>query len=1511
MEVIDSVTSNPAGAWVQNTRIAHNGIACDSATVQAGTTTYLESGSFNLTGLFFAKLTFWHICRIDFFDAATVEISIDGGNVWSQLTCGEIDNTCGDSAAFCGQANTFSSATTLDWDPGVPGTVPTNSMWHCATFNLSGPAGNQPDVRIRFKLEDRNGGGNGGYPGWFIDDICIEAAACELTPPSIALSGPNPVGTIYNLGPYNIGVSVIDASGIQSVTLTYSIWDNTGTLVAGPIPVQMIDFGGGLYGETIPAVNDGDSICYSITAVDNSGCANSASYPANGSCISFTASTGITLPYCDNFDINQLWLDTMVTGSPWQLGQPTVWPSAANSAPSCWEVAIDQQYDNNTESYLYSPVLSFIGTYNASVEFWMNANSEFSWDGTRLDYSIDQGITWNTLGTNIEQPPIAVNWYNDDQLNSSGTFAWMGTSSDITNGVSSDWFKASHNLSIIDNAPDVRFRFAFTSDGSVQDEGIAIDDWCIVLPPPIDAGVIAITQPTNQAPAGQCDTVFVTIQNYGGTPITSLDVTYTDGTSPQTITWTGNLAPGASTSVAIYPCFTIPAGAFGLCAYTTIANDGNAANDTLCMTGVGIPVLLPTNCDDFEAGNNGWFSTPVGGGNEWQFGTPAFGATTGAHSGVTAWDINLNTGYTTGENDTLYSPIYNVTGLGNSNLSVSFWLNYNITTGNDGLWMEYTIDGGVTWLTLGNTGSVAAFEATNWYNQPNINFSNQQGWDGNSGGWVKSSFFINNILAGLPPNIRFRFIFQTDQFGIGGDGVSIDDFCVTIPCANDLGLFAAQSVNTANGITMPAGSTDSIQVTIHNYGTATQSNFNIIYSINGVVQGTPYAYNGAPIPPNGTVTVIIPNTYSVPSSQFNIAAWVALSGDCEPANDTANGIGVGVPTILIDYISPYCDNFENGNIGWTSSVGAGGDPGSVWELGAPNFGATNTANSPTTAWDINLNTVYTNNAFAVLTSPIFNLTNAVDTRVEFWQNVQSESSWDGTRLEYTIDGGLNWNIVGTAPCDTATGISYTSVNWYNDNQLNSSLLPAWTNQGFLTGGCPIPTVWFKSIHSLPAACNNQPAVQLRYIFTTDGSVTTDGYSIDDFCLTVPVPLTTTPISLVPASGSLVFPGQSIPFTTRILNDGTTAINTLTATLWIDGNAPTSTDNIVFGSPVAPNAKVPYTFVTPWIATPGVHQVCASTTFPNGSVDLKPLGDTVCITVQVFDSAVMNASPRCYDFESGAQWVALNSYNYGSNQSWSQGNAIKLGGPHSPTNAWFTNASAQYDNRDSSSLFSPLFVVTGGLTYNLNFWTSFKTEKNEDGGTLEYSLSYGQPGTWVQLGNSFDPAWMNTYSITALGTVPPVRAGWSGNSGGWSQVNHDICIPSPGTQNIVFRWRFNSDFSVQDEGWAIDDVCFELVQPLATCVTGLEEVSNEFSLIQNAPNPFSDVTTISFTLTEKGNTQLQIVDISGKIVATPVNANMNAGSYTVDVNAKDLAGGIYFYTLTHNNSQITKKMVVAK
>ncbi len=1490
MDTIDVVTSTPVNAWVKNTRLAFTGNGCDSASIQNGVTTYLETDPIDLSGYFYVTLTYRQICRIDFFDRGDVEISIDGGVTWSQLAPAQFDQTLPDAAAFSGQGY-WSSATTLDWLPGDVTTITDNSMWHLARFDLS-QYGGATDFRLRFKSSDANGGGSGGYPGWFIDDICIQAAVCELVPPTITFNNGYPQGTVYNLGPFNITAQINDASGILVATCDYTV--NNGA----PNSLPMTDMGNGVFTVSLPAVNDSDTICYTITAIDNSGCFNSETFPNNGTCVSFVASQGITFPYCDNFDNQNIWTDSVgnVSSSHWDLGIPTAWPGSAHSSPNIWEVALNAQYANSSQAYLTSPPLSFLGVFNAQIEVWLNANSEQNWDGVRLDYSLDNGTTWTIVGAVGDVFPIGSNWYNTTNINSSSQPGWSGNSTTISGAAG--WFKAMHKLSMLDNQPSVLLRFVFTSDASITSDGFAIDDLCIFVPPPQDAGVTLISQPPTQAPAGLCIPVEVTITNFGSQPITSTPVTYTDGQgNTQTATWTGTLAPGASTQFTITPCYTIPSGAFSLCAYTSLPNDGLAFNDTTCMSGVGIPVLTLTSCDDFESGNNGWVSTPTGGGNQWQLGTPAYGATSGAHSGVNAWDINLASAYFANETDTLFTPIYDVTGLTASNLSMSFWRNHN-TSASDGFWVEYTLNGN-NWIRL---GSVADPNSSNWYNNANLNNTSLPAFSGNSSGWIKSTYFLNNILASNPTTIRFRFIFAASVFSVGGDGVSIDDFCVTIPCPNDVGVTTVGSYNTFLGNTLPAGTQDSIRVIIHNYGTNTVNSVNISYSINGTVITPPYTWTGT-LAPNGNVTLILPTSYTTPGGQYTILAWTDLTGgDCEPANDSLPGSAVGVPIITVNYNNSYCDDFENGNIGWTAKNP--GPPDTNWEFGTPNFGTTNTAYSGVNCWDINLTSSYGPSANAELYTPIFDLSNAVDTRLEFYQNVASESGWDGTRMEYRIGNGP-WTILGT-PCDTVFNSQY---NWYNESSLNSSTQYAWTAG---TQNCSLPAGWFRTYTRLGNIFDNQPQVQFRFIFRSDASVQTDGYSIDNFCMTVPVPLTVTPLQVSTANPGppFILPGQNIPFKSKIFNDGTSAVTSLVATLSIDGNI-ISNDTVVPGTPLAPSTSMFYTFANSWAASPGYHDVCVSTYYPNQSADLKPIGDTVCFVIQVFDSASVNANAtqKCYDFESGYRWVTLNASSYTNNTSWDLGTSSKFGGPHSPVNAWFTSLTSQYPNRDTSALYSPVFSVTGGLTYNLNFWHSFMTERNEDGGTVEYSTDFGN--TWTSLGDDHDPNWMNTYSITALGSVPPVHPGWSGNSNGWNQVNHDLCLPVAGTQQIIFRWRFNSDFSVRDDGWAIDDVCFEVKSPITTCSTGIEDLPHGMDLIQNNPNPFSDQTTISFSIADHGMTQLSIVDVTGKVLMTPVNAELSAGAYSVTVNARDLASGVYFYILKHNDNQIVKKMVIAK
>ena len=100
------------------------------------------------------------------------------------------------------------------------------------------------------------------------------------------------------------------------------------------------------------------------------------------------------------------------------------------------------------------------------------------------------------------------------------------------------------------------------------------------------------------------------------------------------------------------------------------------------------------------------------------------------------------------------------------------------------------------------------------------------------------------------------------------------------------------------------------------------------------------------------------------------------------------------------------------------------------------------------------------------------------------------------------------------------------------------------------------------------------------------------------------------------------------------------------------------------------------------------------------------------------------------------------------------------------------------------------------------------------------------------------------------------------------------------------------------------------------ITGLSsnsenQIPDNSELLQNFPNPFNPVTTITFKTSSAGQVSLKIFDIAGREVKTLVSQKLNAGSYNINWNASDFTSGVYFYQLTSQNYIETKKMMLIK
>ena len=117
--------------------------------------------------------------------------------------------------------------------------------------------------------------------------------------------------------------------------------------------------------------------------------------------------------------------------------------------------------------------------------------------------------------------------------------------------------------------------------------------------------------------------------------------------------------------------------------------------------------------------------------------------------------------------------------------------------------------------------------------------------------------------------------------------------------------------------------------------------------------------------------------------------------------------------------------------------------------------------------------------------------------------------------------------------------------------------------------------------------------------------------------------------------------------------------------------------------------------------------------------------------------------------------------------------------------------------------------------------------------------------------------------------------------------------------------------------SIEDYGSKLGSLLAKLGSGNNAKSNDnfipvkYNLYQNYPNPFNPTTSIKFDIPKTSNITLKIYDILGREVATLVNEEKTAGSYTITFNASKLASGIYFYRLTAGSFNQTKKLVLLK
>jgi len=86
---------------------------------------------------------------------------------------------------------------------------------------------------------------------------------------------------------------------------------------------------------------------------------------------------------------------------------------------------------------------------------------------------------------------------------------------------------------------------------------------------------------------------------------------------------------------------------------------------------------------------------------------------------------------------------------------------------------------------------------------------------------------------------------------------------------------------------------------------------------------------------------------------------------------------------------------------------------------------------------------------------------------------------------------------------------------------------------------------------------------------------------------------------------------------------------------------------------------------------------------------------------------------------------------------------------------------------------------------------------------------------------------------------------------------------------------------------------------------------EVLLHQNYPNPFNPSTIIEFSIPAWSHVTLEIYDKMGRKVEDIVDEMLDAGSYSVVLDAREMPSGMYVYRLRCGERQLQRKMMLLR
>ncbi|RYY90382.1 MAG: PKD domain-containing protein [Chitinophagaceae bacterium] len=316
---------------------------------------------------------------------------------------------------------------------------------------------------------------------------------------------------------------------------------------------------------------------------------------------------------------------------------------------------------------------------------------------------------------------------------------------------------------------------------------------------------------------------------------------------------------------------------------------------------------------------------------------------------------------------------------------------------------------------------------------------------------------------------------------------------------------------------------------------------------------------------------------------------------------------------------PYLADFELTDENWVT-----GGVGSDWIWGIPHKPVITSAASGQRCWITGglQYTVYNDNENSWLMSPCFDFSSLTNPYIRFQIFWETERKYDGASMEYSIDGGNNWSLLGS----NADYAACPGSNWFNTNGITTLGSDGWSGNVQATSPCAGGSGsgsggWVTAGRGLPQLAG-RTNVRFRFRFAAGSRCNEyDGFAVDNIWIG----------ELQPASSDFSFncsPGRTGQFAPISVGCGNTY-------LWDFGDPATGSDNS--STLLSPS----HTF-----SRSGDFQVTLRVTSSTG------VTTTTVKTIRVLDATVQVVSPiRCNGGGNGSLSAVASpagSYTY----SWS-------------------------------------------------------------------------------------------------------------------------------------------------------------------------------------------------------------------------------------------------------------------